>query len=248
MMMLRFTELLCRVQRSLNSRSFRGNKTQRMTPNAHVRRRSGTSKQQEKILFNQYGYLTFAFLLIAGSRVNAFQGHQVGGTRARARALRLRTSRASSMVLFGLFGDRNPRPRGSPNGSGISTKQEDGGASVVSSPPTLEWEVFVDQSKASLDRGGSATLDAFIGLAPSSVKVQPVILSKMKSKGPLVRCIALEGVNVGFDVANVDSVDKVCRILTRHMNVNVSRALMGIRLVPAPFSMCLIATCYLCRV
>jgi hypothetical protein len=36
--------------------------------------------------------------------------------------------------------------------------------------------------------------------------------------------------------------------LTRHMNVNVSRALMGIRLVPAPFSMCLIATCYLCRV
>jgi hypothetical protein len=41
-----------------------------------------------------------------------------------------------------------------------------------SSPTKFEWEVFVDQSKSSLDKGGSATLDAFVGLAPpGTVKV-----------------------------------------------------------------------------
>jgi hypothetical protein len=101
----------------------------------------------------------------------------------------------------------------------------------VSSPTKqFEWEVFVDQSKSSLDKGGSATLDAFVGLAPpGTVKVQPVILSKIKSKGPLVRCISAQSSNKdSFDVSNVDSVDKVYRILTRHMRVEVSEKAMNI--------------------
>jgi hypothetical protein len=52
-----------------------------------------------------------------------------------------------------------------------------------------DWTVYVDQSKASLDQGGNATLDAFVGLAPNTVQVLPAILPKLsKAKGPLVRC------------------------------------------------------------
>ena len=79
----------------------------------------------------------------------------------------------------------------------------------------------MDQSKASLDKGGSATLDAFIGLAPSSVQVNPAILPKSKLKGPVVRCISIRKNKDSLDIANVDSVDKVYRILTRHMKVQV---------------------------
>jgi hypothetical protein len=85
-----------------------------------------------------------------------------------------------------------------------------------------QWEVYVDQSKASLEKGGSATLDAFIGLAPSStVQVKPAILPKSKFKGPSVRCIARQSGKASFDVGNVDAVDKVYRILTKHMQIKV---------------------------
>jgi hypothetical protein len=48
-----------------------------------------------------------------------------------------------------------------------------------------DWTVYIDQSKASLDRGGSATLDAFVGLAPNTVQVLPANLPKLsKAKGP----------------------------------------------------------------
>ena len=86
-----------------------------------------------------------------------------------------------------------------------------------------DWTVYIDQSKASLDRGGSATLDAFVGLAPSTVQVLPAILPKLsKAKGPLVRCVCQIPGRPSLDVSNVDSVDKVYRILTRHMQVAVS--------------------------
>jgi hypothetical protein len=142
--------------------------------------------------------------------------------------------------------------------------------------PCLEWKVYVDQSEASLDKGGSATLDAFLGLAPAAtVQVKAALLpmgsyyassssssssssspnsgsssgsssggnsntnnSNNNSVGPFVRCIPLrrEKSNVenndndddgtdsrrAFDACNVDSVDKVYRILTKHMRVQVS--------------------------
>ena len=74
-----------------------------------------------------------------------------------------------------------------------------------------------------LEKGAGATLDAFLGLAPTmDVKVIPAILTtKMKSKAPSVRCISL-GSKSSFDVGNVDSVDKVFRILNKHMQVKVS--------------------------
>lgn len=164
-----------------------------------------------------------------------------------------------------------------------------------------KWEVYVDQSKSSLDRGGSATLDAFMALAPSHlVTVYPAIFpqsyftkttttstttsssstssnnnnnnnnynvdgnnnndgsntSKNSSKGPYIRCIAVmddvetassndnsktiksklppngsrkgtsednnnQAVITSFDVGNVDSVDKVSRILTKYMQLPV---------------------------
>lgn len=130
--------------------------------------------------------------------------------------------------------------------------------------PCLEWTVYVDQSEASLDKGGSATLDAFLGLAPAStVQVKAALLpmgsyyappnygssstssngnnnnNNINSVGPFVRCIPLRrerNINEAddddddnnddsrraFDVCNVDSVDKVYRILTKHMRVKVS--------------------------
>lgn len=85
------------------------------------------------------------------------------------------------------------------------------------------WQVYVDQSKGSFEKGGSATLDAFMALAPSSVEVKPAILSRNKLKGPTVRCLATASDRDCFDVANVDSVDKVFRVLTKHMKVEVGR-------------------------
>jgi hypothetical protein len=83
-----------------------------------------------------------------------------------------------------------------------------------------DWQVYVDQSKASLDRGGSATLDAFCGLAPSSkVEIVPAILPKSKNRFPWVRCVSTAPGRKNFDVGNVDSVDKVFRVLTKHLEV-----------------------------
>lgn len=70
-----------------------------------------------------------------------------------------------------------------------------------------------------MEKGGGATLDAFSGLAPiDQVTVHPVILDRTKLKGPVVRCISSNRKN-SFDVANVDSVEKVVRILRRHMQL-----------------------------
>ena len=63
-------------------------------------------------------------------------------------------------------------------------------------------------------------MDAFVGLAPPSVRIRPAVFPKSKTKGPIVRCISL-GSQKSFDVSNVDSVDKVYRVLTKHMNVKV---------------------------
>ena len=101
-------------------------------------------------------------------------------------------------------------------------------ATTTSTTTTIiDWEIYVDQSKASLEKGASATLDAFLGLAPDNVKVIPAILPKTsKSKMPLIRCISLQQPKDLFrasgaclEVANVDSVDKVYRVLTKHLKL-----------------------------
>jgi len=106
-------------------------------------------------------------------------------------------------------------------------------------PPSLHWDVYVCQSKPCKERGAGATLDAFVGLVRpgGTVTVHPAILSRAKGKGPVVRCIARveeyelhgggedgapakdDGKVRAFEVQNVDSVDKVYRILTKHMDI-----------------------------
>jgi len=133
---------------------------------------------------------------------------------------------------------------------------------------TVQWDVYVCQSKPCQERGSGATLDAFVGLAPPKyVRVHPAIINPKASrgKGPIVRILRRDGSqsqsdrpkdngkavstattmsdadadaddNIGdndnddaplvlsdaFEVSNVDSVDKVYRILTRHMGLDGS--------------------------
>ena len=91
----------------------------------------------------------------------------------------------------------------------------------------------MDQSKSSLDRGGSATLDAFLMLAPrDSVQVLPVLIKKKTNKPPLVKCISNSSNRPSLEVAQVDSVDKVYRILTKHMKVEVGDGQRMLLLLP----------------
>ena len=110
---------------------------------------------------------------------------------------------------------------------------------------TILWDVYVCQSKPCKERGAGAILDAFVGLAPSDYgQVHAAIISKTRGKGPIVRCLRRTpaGANNGkaesrdnvdddaqsnneslldaFEVSNVDSVDKVYRILTKHMGLD----------------------------
>ena len=117
---------------------------------------------------------------------------------------------------------------------------------------TILWDVYVCQSKPCKERGAGATLDAFVGLAPSDyVQVHAAVISKTRGKGPIVRCLRRVDLNnqetkdiynaeqsdivddditptdgddesplEAFEVSNVDSVDKVYRILTKHMGLD----------------------------
>uniref|UniRef100_A0A7S4EFE5 Uncharacterized protein n=1 Tax=Pseudo-nitzschia australis TaxID=44445 RepID=A0A7S4EFE5_9STRA len=106
--------------------------------------------------------------------------------------------------------------------------------------PTSDWQIYVDQSKASLDRGGGATFDAFFSLCDHygegvqtnnteviEVQVIPAVLPKPVGggKAPWIRCIwntnkkNIFRPSPNLDVSNVDSVDKVYRILTKHLGV-----------------------------
>jgi hypothetical protein len=159
----------------------------------------------------------------------AFLGQHDGGRTSRVLQVNVNRCRPAT-PLCSLFRGKYSQRGSSGSGESGGRNQIDGDASQTQTPSPiiatkLEWEVFVDQSKSSLDKGGSATLDAFVGLSPASVKVQPVIISKTKSKGPLVRCISTRADRNSFDVSNVDSVDKVYRILTRHLRVDVSKSM-----------------------
>ena len=71
-------------------------------------------------------------------------------------------------------------------------------------------------------------MDAMVGLvaadaaATHTIQIIPCLL-KTKLKGPVVRCVAVnQNPHESFEVGNVDSVDKVFRILSKHMKVKVS--------------------------
>lgn len=84
----------------------------------------------------------------------------------------------------------------------------------------------------------SSIVQAFASLAPSpdDVRVHPAVFGKQKQgkqKGPFVRCIQRkrradaggadgEEVVSALDTVNVDSVDKVYRIMMEHMKLDVS--------------------------
>jgi len=138
--------------------------------------------------------------------------------------------RTFSALLAGLFGSNDP-VKSYNNTTHIS--------------PTSDWQIYVDQSKASLDRGGGATFDAFFSLCDHDgeggrannedvigVQVIPAILPKPVGggKAPWIRCLwntnkkNIVRPSPNLDVSNVDSVDKVYRILTKHLGVkNVSQ-------------------------
>jgi len=142
-------------------------------------------------------------------------------------------SRTTTTLMAGLFGEQ--------------AKDNDQNHTYISS--TSDWQIYVDQSKASLDRGGGAIFDAIFSLCDTSVddfvnangditngavevQVIPAILPKPASggKGPWIRCVwntnnpkNLVRPSPNMDVSNVDSVEKVYRVLTKHLGVaNVS--------------------------
>eukprot|EP01083_Nonionella_stella_P138727 422244_1 len=85
--------------------------------------------------------------------------------------------------------------------------------------PELQWDVYVCQSKPCKERGSAATLDAFQALSPGSVQIHPAYLHKTKAKGPNIRCIQKVAPFKAFEVNNVNDIDKVYRILTKHMGL-----------------------------
>lgn len=94
----------------------------------------------------------------------------------------------------------------------------------VAASSEVQWNVYVDQSPKAIEKGGDEALDAFVCLAPITVSIKPVIMSKVsKSKQPFIRCIpkdTSDGIKP-LEIANVNSVEKVYRSLSKHMKVKV---------------------------
>jgi len=103
------------------------------------------------------------------------------------------------------------------------------------------WEVYVSQSTNTKNNNkekgssipSSSIIQTFISLAPSrnNIKVSPAEFTstknnKQKGKGPTVRCIqrkrsggVYREIGNAIEITNVDSVDKVYRIMTKHMEL-----------------------------
>lgn len=114
---------------------------------------------------------------------------------------------------------------GLPHALAATTTMADTTSSLSDIPSSrkVDWIVFVDHSKISLEKGAAATLDAFLGLAPmDSVQVKSAFLPKPAKSGgqPWVRCVSTKE-GSAIEVSGVDSVDKVYRVLTKHMKLNV---------------------------
>lgn len=56
-------------------------------------------------------------------------------------------------------------------------------------------------------------------MSPPDIIIHPALLSKAKAKGPNVRCVQKQHPFKAFEVGNVNDIDKVYRILTKHMGV-----------------------------
>eukprot|EP00585_Thalassiosira_rotula_P012537 CAMPEP_0196132610 /NCGR_PEP_ID=MMETSP0910-20130528/2154_1 /TAXON_ID=49265 /ORGANISM="Thalassiosira rotula, Strain GSO102" /LENGTH=472 /DNA_ID=CAMNT_0041392229 /DNA_START=69 /DNA_END=1490 /DNA_ORIENTATION=+ len=126
----------------------------------------------------------------------------------------------------------------------VSRSSSDGASSdVVSESRQSEyiWDVYIGESSkkekgTNLLPTSSSLIQAFISLTPASsddVRVHPAVFhnkqNKQKGKGHTVRCIQRkrtgddddgEGKMVAaLEIGNVDSVDKVYRIMTEHMKL-----------------------------
>ena len=117
-----------------------------------------------------------------------------------------------------------------------------GDYSIVTRNDDYTWDVYVSQlppqsNKNKEQRGGviipttSDLIQTFISLTPMSetITAHPVIFqnnnnNKQKGKGHTVRCIqrkrTTSEILSAFEVTNVDSVDRVYRIMTQHMKLN----------------------------
>ncbi len=101
------------------------------------------------------------------------------------------------------------------------------------------WEVYVSQPTTKTKEKGvissTSIIEAFLSLSPSpkAIKVYSAIWNKQnkpKGKGHFVRCVKRNnekldrGGNIvaAVEISNVDSVDKVYRIITEHMKLGVS--------------------------
>lgn len=162
--------------------------------------------------------------LVTDARVDAFSIAKISPRFGHNNNLGFIPTQSTRLNMAGLFGEQNTAVSG-PGTTGGNT------------PESVEWVIYVDQSKASMDRGGGATLDAFCSLAPpSAVQIVPCLLSsqsysKKKQKAPWIRCISVNNSNKSsnairnhLDVGNVDSVGKCFRVLTKHLQVEVSSA------------------------
>ena len=67
----------------------------------------------------------------------------------------------------GLFGESLSPDLTVKSNAGLFGEQAPEKLEQLQANKDIEWQIYVDQSKSSLDRGGSATLDAFCGLAGS---------------------------------------------------------------------------------
>ena len=169
------------------------------------------------------------------------------GFNALSRIMELQAKKSNDALLNALeeIDDKNPSPeslaalRESATSnvasflSEFSNDREDGSGSeenqVSESSPLksetddkVKWDVYICQSKACKERGASATLDTFQALSPpdGSVRIHRAILSKTKAKGPNVRCVQAQHPHKAFEVNNVNDIDKVYRILTKHMDLD----------------------------
>ena len=152
----------------------------------------------------------------------------------------LRESASSNIeTLLSTFSDKDPQKLNSesqreastnalaskPNATATTTGNVNVNVNVnatsltAASQPQHEWDVYVCLSKNSKERGALATLDTFQSLSPPSVQIHPAILSKTKAKGPNVRCVQAQHPHKAFEVNNVNEIDKVYRILTKHMGI-----------------------------
>ncbi|KAL7545227.1 hypothetical protein ACHAWF_008577 [Thalassiosira exigua] len=137
-------------------------------------------------------------------------------------------------------GNRHRRARPDDGSRRMRLNAAGSDSNALDEPLELEreyvWDVYVSQpSKKNKEKEFVSTsflMQAFASLAPSpdAVRVRPATFqkeAKQKGRGPTVRCFRRRRGEVGDDgeilsaleIANVDSLDKVYRIISEHMKL-----------------------------